>query len=155
MQIVEIHVILVLVLHAHLFRYLAPFLVFEDLLLKDALRETIVRRQECREMQVDINLLLRDDLFDGIVLVVLQIFKRIRLALPKLPAKYQVDPQVGLVVVWIVHARLNGIQAVLQLTVDCEWLILEDVLVGAGGIGVEPARRILKRVIEEELDGLA
>ena len=60
-------------------------------------------------MQVDINLLLRDDLLDGIMLVVLQFFKRIRFALPKLPAKHQVDPQVGLVVVWVVHASLNGI----------------------------------------------
>ena len=62
-------------------------------------------------MQVDINLLLRDDLLDVIMLVVLQVFKRIRfaLSLPKLPAKHQVDPQVGLVVVWVVHACLNGI----------------------------------------------
>ena len=43
----------------------------------------------------------------------------------------------------------------MELTIDREWLVLEDVLVGAGGIRVEPARRILKRVIEEELDGLA
>ena len=43
----------------------------------------------------------------------------------------------------------------MELTIDREWLVLEDVLVGAGCIRVEPARRILKRVIKEELDGLA
>ena len=84
-------------------------------------------------MQVDIDLLLRDDLFDGILLVVLQVLKRIRftLSLPKLAAKHQVDPQVGLVVVWIVPARFIWIQAVLELTVDRERLVLKDVLVGA------------------------